>query len=1017
MRTLGRAPWRQFIAAALALFAQAVFALTDHLSVKDYHHTVWTAKAGAPKDTWSMAQTTDGWIWFGGTAGLSRFDGSRFERVDQGLSDAQRSVSIASLFALPSGALLIGRLAGGISFLENGRFTHFDSPDARRAGVVIGFAQSADGTLWAASQAGLLQLVADQWRRTTGTGLPEGHVSAIAADDRSILWVATRHRVYRKVQGSDAFEPLNRQFSNITDFTTAPDGRLWAVDDHGVHLLPDQAVRTSRDPRANARMSYTALFDREGVLWNLIGDKPIPAVRSVTDLSALGGPKTIMEDRDGNLWIGDIDDVIHRIRRPLFWRAADTPRIGQSTPWAGMAVDGTGKVWMAVTYSGNMAVPAVDGLWVLDGKFRRVEPDRIRSATAIAQNAHKHVVVGGRDGLWRREGDRWVLATALPPGAESQFVGAVSVEASGTVWVSLESAGLFRHDGHGWQRNGNLQGLPEAAPTVLLHDPQDRLWLGYADGTVARAEGGKARFLTTDAQPPTGAVRAISVGRHTVIGGDRGVTVLREGHAVALQPSLAGAFDNVSGLVETAEGDLWVHADRGLAHVAATELDRAIDAPATPVVTALFGEEDGHPGATTHAIGLKPTLAQAGDGKLWVAAHGGIAWLDPRHLRRTRLAPPVVLKTLNSHGIRTPLSDRQFVVLREGTRNLQIDYTALSFSHPDRLRFRYRLEGVEEEWVQAETRREAFYSNLGPGSYRFVVNVTDDHGVWSDSSAVLQIDIPPTFVQTRGFTVLCVTAALALLFGLHRLRVRQLTARERARLAERLGERERIARALHDTFLQGAQALVLRFDSVARRLPLSPADDGLLRTTLQSAEEMIAEGRDRIQDLRATPLTDGDAVRALSTLGQELAQQHGPQFAMHTEGRLPTLPSATEDAVYRVGREALLNAFRHARASQVALHVTVMHHALRLQVCDDGAGLPPEVQRTGQAPGHWGLPGMLEQMERLQGTLHIGPGPSGGTVVDIAVPLADRSSRLRAWWLWRRRASRAGHRPGGGSPT
>ncbi|WP_326540417.1 sensor histidine kinase [Pseudorhodoferax sp.] len=1017
MRRLSRALRRLLAGVLFAFAAQAGWALGGSVSVKDYHHTVWTAKAGAPKDTWSIAQTADGWIWLGGTAGLTRFDGSRFERVDQALDDAERSVAVAALFALPSGGLLIGRLTGGVSLLEQGRFTHFDSPDAQGTGAVIGFAQRPDGSLWAASQAGLLHLVNGAWRLQADTGLPAGHVSAVAADAASTLWVATRDSVHRQRQGQRRFETLDLRLRNVSDFVTGPDGRLWAADDQGVHLLPGQADPAGRSAQANARMSYTALFDREGVLWTLADQPPPPAVRGVRDLGTVGTPKTMMEDREGNLWFGDIEDAIHRIRRPVFHRLAGAPRMGQATPWAGMAVDGAGTLWMAMAYSGGMAAPAVDGLWMLDGALRRVAPERIRSATAIAQNARTHLLVGGQDGLWRRDAGRWVLAAALPPGAERQFVGAVSAEAGGGLWIALEGAGLFRHDGQGWQRNGQVQGLPPAAPTVLLHDPQDRFWLGYADGNVARVEQGQARFLAAQTRHRTGAIRAISVGRHTVFGGDRGLAVLRDGQAIALQPSLAGVFDNVTGLVETDDGDLWVHGDLGVAHIAAAELARAIAAPTPVVVTTLFGEEDGHPGPATHAIGVKPTLAQAGDGKLWVAAHGGIAWLDPREPRRPRTAPPVVLKTLDSQGVRIPLTRGPEVTLPKGTRSLQIDYTALAFSHPDRLRFRYRLEGLEDEWVPAKARREAFYANLGPGRYRFVVNVTDESGVWSDASAALQFDIPPTFVQSRGFMALCLTAALALLFGLHRLRVRQLTARERARLAERLGERERIARALHDTLLQGAQALVLRFDSVARRLPLSPADDGLLRTTLRSAEDMIAEGRDRIQDLRATPLTDGDALRALSTLGQELAQQHGPQFVMHAEGRLPTLPSATEDAVYRVGREALLNAFRHARASQVALHVTVRHHALRLQVCDDGAGLPPEVQRTGQAPGHWGLPGMLEQMERLQGTLHIGPGPFGGTVVDIAVPLADRSSRLRAWWLWRRRAPRAGHRPGGGSPT
>jgi signal transduction histidine kinase len=273
--------------------------------------------------------------------------------------------------------------------------------------------------------------------------------------------------------------------------------------------------------------------------------------------------------------------------------------------------------------------------------------------------------------------------------------------------------------------------------------------------------------------------------------------------------------------------------------------------------------------------------------------------------------------------------------------------------------------------------------------------VTDERGVWSDTGAALQIDIPPTFVQSRGFLVMCLTAGLLLLWLLHRLRVRQLTARERARMADLLRERERIARELHDTLLQSTQALMLRFGAAARSMSLHPAADGILRATLQSAEDVIAEGRDRIHNLRAAPLAGGDLGHALSELGRELAGQYGTQFASHTHGRLLALPAVTEDALFRIGREALLNAFAHAGARRIDLTLSAVQDTLHLKVSDDGVGLPPEVQRDGFAPGHWGLQGMREQTERLQGKLQISGRPDGGTQVDVSVPLLAR--RAAPW--------------------
>jgi signal transduction histidine kinase/ligand-binding sensor domain-containing protein len=984
-----------FAAALLFLISLAASAQPGRMSVQDYHHTVWTARDGAPKDTWAIAQTRDGWLWFGGTEGLMRFDGQRFERVELDLGDASRSPAVASLFALSSGGLLIGRMDGGISRLEHGRFTHHDTAATERAGTVINFAQRADGSLWAATQGGLLQFTGSGWQPVADAGLPPGRIGVVYADRKSTLWVATRDRVHRLLQGGSRFETLPQRHGRILEIFAAQDGGLWLVDDQGVHALADPAGAADTDPQSNARMSHVALFDRDGVLWNMLGEHRPPGPREITDMHRLGAVKTITEDREGNLWFGDVGARIHRLRRPALAVLADATRDAGNTPWAGMATDASGMVWVARAQSFNTRAPAVDGLWRLDGSLQSVQPQQIGSATAIAHNAGRHVVVAGADGIWRSEGARFVLAAPLPRGAEQQIATAVSAATDGSLWLALEGAGLFRHDAHGWQRKGRVDGLPQATLSLLHHDRQDRLWIGYASGALSRVEHGVATALVTDAQHGLGAVRAISVGRHTVLGGDRGLAVLREGGIAPLRPSLPGVFANTTGLLEDRDGNLWVNADRGLVHLTAAELDRVVAEPVTDVATTLFGEEDGYPAPASNSLGVKPTLAQAGDGRIWVSAAGGIAWIDPRGPRPARAAPPVVLKTVAGKDFNTPLASQPQIDLPKGTRDLQIEYTALDFSHPERLRFRYRLEGLHDDWVQAEARREAFYANLAPGRYRFIVNVTDENGVWSNAIATLQIDIAPTFVQSRAFLVLCVAAALLLLLGLHRLRVRQLTTRERARMADLLSERERIARELHDTLLQSTQALMLRFGATARAMPLDPASDGMLHATLQSAEAVIAEGRDRIHGLRAVPLADGDVGRALSRLGQELSRQHGTPFASQVHGPRRRLPAVTEDAVFRIGREALRNAFGHAQACQVTLVLTLAADGLQLQVRDNGAGLPPEVQRTGAAPGHWGLPGMREQALRLGGTLRIAAAPGGGTLVECTAPLP--AGRLRTW--------------------
>ena len=336
------------------------------------------------------------------------------------------------------------------------------------------------------------------------------------------------------------------------------------------------------------------------------------------------------------------------------------------------------------------------------------------------------------------------------------------------------------------------------------------------------------------------------------------------------------------------------------------------------------------------------------------------------------------------------------------TKNLRIEYTAGSLTIPERVRFRYRLDGFDNEWQDAGGRREVFYTNLAPGEYSFHVTASNNDGVWNPIAASLRFTIIPAFYQTTWFRVLCGCVCLILLWLLYDFRMRQIRAKVRGRLEERLAERERIARDLHDTLLQGVEGLVLRFQAVANRIPRREPARALMERALERADQVLDEGRDRVMNLRATAGDMGELTQVLAAAGKQLALVHPAEFTATIEGVPRDLHPIVREELLLVGREALANAFRHARAGRIEAEVSYRETALKVRVRDDGLGIDPEVLERGR-PGHWGLLGMRERARNIRANLRVWSEPGAGTEVELWLPakLAYRKTPRGAqgrWW-------------------
>jgi len=416
-------------------------------------------------------------------------------------------------------------------------------------------------------------------------------------------------------------------------------------------------------------------------------------------------------------------------------------------------------------------------------------------------------------------------------------------------------------------------------------------------------------------------------------------------------------------------------------------LARWLSNPTSAISAEHFDARDGLPGFSAERI-PEPSIAESSDGRLWFATTKGIAWLDPAKLQenRNQLPPPVMVSSVFYNG-KTYVGSKN-LTLPAHTEKLTIDYTALSLAIPERVLFRYMLDGVDKEWQDAGTRRQAFYNSLSPGRYHFRVIACNNDGVWNVDGATLDFTVAPAYYQTIWFRSLSVLAFLALVAGLYQLRLRQVARQFHIRTEERVAERTRIARDLHDTLLQSFQGVLLKFHALTYSLPDEAKQR--LESVIEQAERAITEGRDAVQGLRSSTVATNELAEAITALGEELAAnqigQNPPDFRVIVEGTAKEIVPLVRDEVYRITSEALRNAFRHAQAGRIEVEILYNRRQFQLRVRDNGKGIEPEVLAEGEPVGHYGLAGMHERAKLVGGKLAILSRDHSGTDVELSIP-------------------------------
>jgi len=994
--------WRAVLLGSFVAITARAESLYPNVPIRQLNHRVFTSAEGAPSNVYSLVQTSDGTLWIGGGTGLTRFDGAHFVAYPSPPEEPLPSTNISALTAGPNGGLWLGFRIGGASFLKAGRLKSFTETDGFPAGTVSNFVVDRTGGVWAAARGGVAHFDGKHWEKVALDGDPE--CLGVLVDRQGTLWVATRNALLARRAGETRFREVgSMKFdfnSSLTVLAERPDGRIWAAGHELVRI--DRPATLEGSVVVNitgyAGMVLDAMaFDEGGNLWATRathsrevlripaqelardGDRitVTPEVYTGTDgLSGEVGP--ILHDREGNVWLG----TVQGLDRLSHTNVLHGP---QKCGSPALAAGEGGALWIACRNVSGVMSKLSDGTIVnqpRESDFPTVYADRPGS-----------VWFGGRTALEHLENGR-SETIPLPPRLQGTEVQALASDSGGGLWVSVVRRGVFRYAAGQWSDYGDVDALPRGPAIVEVADKDGTLWFGYPGSRIARLRGKSVQLFGATQGLAVGNVLSIlASGDDVWVGGELGLAHLDHGHFMSVHRASGTALQGISGIVRARSGDFWLNGIDGISRIPREEIARVNSDSAYPVRSDNYNYLDGVLGSATQ-IRPQPSAIETSDGLVWFSMTGGAVSIDATRLVRNSLPPPVTIWSVAA-GSRRYANLLQDVELPINATRVQIDYSAGSLTVPERVQFRYKLEGSDSDWQDVGPRREAQYTNLGPGRYTFRVIASNNDGIWNTEGAQVVFTIAPAFYQTSWFYLLCGIACLALLGTLYRVRVRQVASQVRGRLEARLAERERIARELHDTLLQGMQGLIWRFQAATDRIPTDQPARQLMEQSLDRADKLLEESREKVKDLRPDTSDATDLAQALAAEGEQFAQVHSAKFRVSAEGTPRGLHPIVREEGLLVGREALSNAFRHSGATNIEVEVTYDGARLHIRVRDDGSGIDASVLEANGKPGHFGLMGMRERAKKMGGALQIWSKPGAGTEIDLSVPahVAYRQSK------------------------
>ncbi len=953
-----------------------------HPRLSQLAHRAWRTGDGTlPLPPQAIEAAPDGYLWIGTDAGLLRFDGVRFV-----LSEAFPREQVFAVRADRDGSLWAGTKVGLFHLGANGAQL---MPPKQRINRI---ARADDGRLWLAASRHA-DMAGVCWVESGATiacrGTPGDNGSAVAADGND-AWtiVADGARLCHDNATADTCmtpRDLQPAFDGalFEAVAASPDGILVALkkDGEAAHLV-----------RVRGRAS-----DDLGAL---------PGAAATTEVSILQ-----MDAERTALWIGTTDRGVYRWTGGMFENAGSRDGLSADAV-LDIAVDHERTVWVVTTLG-------------IDQFYRRpIETWSMRegltadSVSSVAIGADGRVYLGNEGGLDIIDGDA-VRSVRGGQGLPGHTIQGMYVDRDGLLWLGVDSTLWTFRDG--MFRASQLPRWNGGAFVWMAQDAGGTYYIGSQEMEFRWRPGQLSAIRTWDAYPatsdyapdPVAGMWRVARGRppaHLVdeaitVAGDAppadvavypsllahaghlwsttaaGLRVWKDGHYRMLGRDNGVDFRIPDAAIFDADGNLWVMMERGYLRLDAAELAAWLGDGTTRLHPREFGFADGaRPGLSTFAANAQ--LAPNGD--LWFATDKFAQRIRPRAMALGERPPAVVVEDVVVDGVRHPASG--VLALAPHPHTVQVDFTAFTFVNPSDVRFRYRLDGIDDDWRDAQGPRQATYTDLPPGRFAFRVLAANCDGVWNEAGARFEFSVQPTFWQTTAFRALVALVMVALLVAFHRMRQERLMRSTRVRLFERVAERERIARDLHDTFFQGIQGLLLRFQTGVSSMRRDDPARAQLLEALDQSDRVMLEGRELVLDLRERLDGDRPLHDVLAAVGEDLAELYATRFALAVEGAPRPLRAEARDELFRIGKEAIVNAFRHAEANRIDARVRYRTEALSIQVDDDGKGLDDAVAARGRRPGHWGLPGMRERAARIGASIDVASEPGRGTRFAVRLP-------------------------------
>ena len=932
---------------------------------------------GLPEATiYSVGQTTDGFLWLGTQRGLVRFDGVRFAPVRDAGGIPLETLWVRGVLADPENGLWLATDGAGLLHLKDGVVTRFASSDGLPSTGIRDLLLDRQGALWATDDRGLISVIGSHVRRFgPQEGLTVVHPRALCQTNDGRILVGGEGTALAAWDGS-RFVPLSLASlpasASVRALLYADDGATWIATTNGLVRLKDGIERTftTADGLANDWVDCLSAGDKGSVYagtrsgFSRIRDNEIETFGTREGLSQ-STVYCLFHDHEGSLWVGTkhgLNQLMDRRTVPF-------------TTSEGLASNNTGPI----LENGQ------GGTWVgtLDAGLDRYDGVHF-SLTNTKQGLSSNVVYSlsgdGADGLWVGTAaglDHLKLGKvdatyAKAAGLPSNTILCLLRDSHGTLWAGT-SAGLARFaDGRFIE--------PQAAPRSPI------LALGEHHGSVIAASGDALYVVSNDRLTKLPIADA----------GGRDIDALYEDHDGLLWVGARGGGlrvidgdqthvytvrdglydDDIYGIVEDARGSLWIACSKGIFSVSREGLKQFTAGKLAALTSTPFSPLEGLRTVECKP-GVQPAACRMPDGKVWFSTIRGAIMIDTAHLERKLLPVPVVVDDVVVDG--TPRHAPELIHLSSGQSNVEFRYTALSFVAPTRITFKYKLESFDHDWVDAGTRREAFYTNLPPGSYRFWVKAQNADNLWSEIASPVSFTLPPLFYQRTWFVPTCVAAMLwGAWFG-YRQRVRRI----RQRLDAVLTERTRIARELHDTLMQGFSGITMEMQALSTRLPDIP-ERTELNEIIGDAGTCLREARQSIAGLRSPRDSGSGLAASIEQHARQMTEAKDVRLKLKLDGHVPGLAPGVEYNLLRIAQEAVTNSVKHSGARTIEVSLDCLPQALRLAIKDDGTGIN-HGNGNGQ-PGHYGLIGMRERAAQIGAAITFDSEDGRGTVVSVLVP-------------------------------